>query len=86
MPPQPSPRGVEPAPGLTLTYILTQKKDNAGHYSFIDPASMSVTMPGVRSEREIIIVEGMRQTLTRKANDHAITLSALARCAIAGRP
>ncbi|WNK74248.1 hypothetical protein RM155_23900 (plasmid) [Pantoea agglomerans] len=50
-------------PGLTLTYTLTQRKDEKGYYSIIDPASMSVTMPGAGPVTEKTVLEGMRQRL-----------------------
>lgn len=50
-------------PGLTLTYSLTQRKDETGYYSIVDPDSMSVTMPGAGSVTEKTVLEGMRQRL-----------------------
>lgn len=51
-------------PGLTLTYTFTQRKDEMGHYSIVDPASMSVTMPGAGPGAEKTVLEGMRQRLS----------------------
>lgn len=50
-------------PGLTLSYTLTQIKDEAGYYSIVDPASMSITMPGAGAGTEKTVLEGMRQRL-----------------------
>jgi len=57
-----TPRG-KTVPGLTLTYSLTQRKDETGYYSIIDPASMSVSKPGAGPMTDKTVLEGMRQRL-----------------------
>lgn len=50
-------------PGLTLTFVVTQRKSGSGYYSRIDPASMAVSMPTVGPEGEKTVLEGFRRRL-----------------------
>lgn len=50
--------------GLTLRFRMTQRSDETGHYSTIDPDSMAVVMPGVGPEGENTILQGFRARLT----------------------
>jgi hypothetical protein len=51
------------SPGLTLTFVVTQRKSGSGYYSRIDPASMAVSMPAVGPEGEKNVLEGFRRRL-----------------------
>jgi hypothetical protein len=46
--------------GMMLEYSMSQRSDKNGQHSRIDPASLSVSMPGVGSEVEKTILEGFR--------------------------
>lgn len=46
--------------GMMLAYKMSQRSDSNGQYSRIDPASLSVSMPGAGPEGEKAVLEGFR--------------------------
>lgn len=45
---------------LTLTFLMNQRSDEKGQYSFIDPESMAVSMPAAGPAGEEAVLKGFR--------------------------